>query len=41
LVEIRSKSVLRRTGGEARAAGVVGLIVGLALGILSMRRQAK
>lgn len=38
LIGIRSKSVLGRTGSQARAAGVVGLIVGLALGILSIRR---
>lgn len=41
LVKIRSKSMLGRTGSQARAAGVVGLIVGLALGILSMRRRAR
>ena len=41
LVAIRSKSVLGRTGSEARVWGVVGLIVGLGIGILSMRRRAK
>ena len=39
LIEISSKSVLGRTGSEARAAGVVGLIVGLALGIPFIRRR--
>ena len=37
LIGISSKSVLGRTGSQARAAGVVGLIVGLALGILFAR----
>ena len=33
LIGIRSKSVLGRTGSEARVAGIVGLIVGLMMGI--------
>lgn len=41
LIGIRSKSVLGRTGSQARAVGVVGSLVGLALGILSMRRRAR
>jgi len=32
LIDIRSKSILGRTGGEARAIGVVGSLVGLLLG---------
>jgi hypothetical protein len=34
LVEVRSKSLLKRTGTEARVAGTVGFIVGLALAVL-------
>jgi hypothetical protein len=39
LVAIRSKSMLGRTGSEARVLGVVGCLVGL--GILVLRRRAK
>ena len=37
LIGISSKSVLGRTGSEARVLGVIGLIVGLALGIPFVR----
>jgi hypothetical protein len=37
LVEIRLKSVLGRTGGEARAIGVVGLLIGLLVGFPFVR----
>ncbi len=39
LVEIRSKSMLGRTASEARAWGVVGVVVGLGLGVLSKSRM--
>jgi len=41
LIRINSKSVLGRTGSQARAMGVVGLIVGLALGFPFIRRRAR
>ena len=41
LVAIRTKSMLGRTGSEARALGVVGGLIGLALLILSARGRAK
>ena len=41
LVEIRSQSLLKRTGTQARVIGVVGSLVGLLLGIpfVKVRRQ--
>ncbi|MBI5932646.1 MAG: hypothetical protein HY867_02975 [Chloroflexi bacterium] len=36
-VEARSRSVLGRTGSEARMGGVVGLFIGVGMGILSAR----
>jgi hypothetical protein len=39
LIEISSKSVLGRTGTEARAAGVIGSILGLVLGFLFIRSR--
>ncbi len=41
LIGIRSKSVLGRTGTEARVLGVVGLIIGLAMGIPFISRSKK
>jgi hypothetical protein len=41
LIGIRSKFVLGRTGSEARSVGVVGLIVGLALGFPFIRRRVR
>ena len=41
LVEIRSKSLLKRTGSEARIWGVVGSVIGLAAGFPFVRRRAK
>ena len=37
LIEISSKSVLGRTGSQARVVGIVGVIVGLGMGIPSVR----
>lgn len=39
LIEISSKSVLGRTGTEARAAGVIGSILGLVLGFLFIQSR--
>jgi hypothetical protein len=36
-VEARSRSVLGRTGSEARVWGIVGLVIGAGVGILSFR----
>jgi hypothetical protein len=41
LIEICSKSVLGRTGGEARAIGVVGSLAGLLLGFPFVRRRVR
>jgi hypothetical protein len=41
LIGINSKSILGRTGSQARVVGVVGLIVGLALGFPFIRRRAR
>ena len=41
LIGIRSKSMMGRTGSEARVWGVVGTILGLGLGILSAKRRAR
>jgi hypothetical protein len=41
LIGIRSKSVLGRTGSQARALGVIGVIVGLVMGFPFIRRRAR
>lgn len=41
LVSVRSKSMLGRTGSEARVLGVVGGLVGLMLMVLAARRSPK
>lgn len=38
-VEVRSGSMWKRTGSEARIAGVVGMLIGLALGFWGWRRR--
>ena len=40
-VQVRSGGMWTRTGSEARAMGVVGTVIGLALGFLSWKRRAK